>query len=217
MINQLMLRAKNFLSGENTGEGSQKDDYFYNRIFFRKIIAFYDAIFDHINNAAVLNTKETLQPFGLHFDISLKDIIKQSGKPKYLYNNKRDNNHKVAFYRATVNNLSVLMQLHFHNDSLFFIGLDISVGLLTENEKTEIINSIIRKYLSQPYHKGHNYPLIRDAHKNFVMIHDDINFNICYLHGRYVNHYNDLKQAILGDDIASEISKRMNENLYKAF
>jgi len=216
MINQLMLRAKNFLSGENTGEGSQKDDYFYNRIFFRKIIAFYDTIFEQINNATVLNTKETLQPFGLQFDITLKDIIKQSGKPKYLYNNKRDNNHKVAFYRATVNNLSVLMQLHFHHENLFFIGLDISAGLLTENEKINIINTIIRKYLSQPYSKGNAYPLIRDANKNFVLIHDDINFNICYLHGKYVNQYQELKLAILGEEILSP-SKRINENLYKAF
>ena len=73
--------------------------------------------------------------------------------------------------------------LQFYNNQLYFIGLDVIRRLIDENEKTEIINTVIQKYLNQPFVKGASYPLIQDQDKNSIVINDDINFSICYVAG----------------------------------
>jgi hypothetical protein len=61
--------------------------------------------------------------------------------------------------------------------------LDVSRSTSNEEEKTQIINTVIQKYLNKPFQTGEEYPVIEDKSGNFIIINDDINFSICYLDG----------------------------------
>ena len=179
MINQLVRRARKLIK-KTVSATDVRNDFYYNRIYFKRILLFFKAINDNekIDNAKCTDTE--ISPLGIKFGSTVTQVKKEMGKPKYSYDNEStSNNHRVLFYRRSFTDTGLLIQLQFYNNHLYFIGLDVIRRLIDENEKIEIINTVIQKYLNQPFVKGASYPLIQDQDKNSIVINDDINFSIC--------------------------------------
>lgn len=181
MINHIVRKARKLLNASFSA-AEVRNDYYFNRIYFRRITKLFK-----VHNSTEDLFKQTtaaISPLGLKFGSSLNSVAKDFGTPKYIYNNKNSShNHKVYFYRRSFTDISLLVQLQFYNNKLFFIGLDVIKRKMEEFEKIEIINTVIQKYLEEPHLKGKAYPIIQDSDKNLVIINDDINFSICYLAG----------------------------------
>lgn len=183
MIHQLVRNAKRIISTAVCAT-NQRNDYYHSRIYLRRMLRFFSACNEAQQYATLKYTDALIRPLALKFGASTSNIKKELGAPKYVYDDKNaTNNHVVYFYRRTFAEISLLVQVQFFNNELFFIGLDVVKRLIHENEKTEIINRVIEKYLNKPYQKGDPYPLIQDLDKNFIIINDDINFSICYPSG----------------------------------
>jgi hypothetical protein len=183
MIHQLVRNAKKIISTAISAT-DQRNDYYHSRIYFRRMLRFFSACNEAHQDGTIKYTDATISPLALKFGASTSSIKKELGAPKYVYDDRNSgNNHVVYFYRRTFADISLLVQVQFFNNELFFIGLDVVKRLIHDNEKTEIINTVIEKYLNKPYKKGEQYPLIQDPDKNFIIINDDINFSICYLSG----------------------------------
>ncbi len=163
---------------------NMRNDYYFNRIYFKRIIQFFKLVNDARQNSFAKLTDTEISPLGLKFGCSIHDVKKEMGKAKYVYDNENSqNNLKVLFYRRTFTDISLLVQLQFLNNQLYFIGLDVIRRLINDGEKSEIINTVIQKYLNKPFMIGDAYPLIQDSNQNTIIINDDINFSICYLSG----------------------------------
>lgn len=183
MILQIVRKAKKIIKS-TVSYADVRNDFYYNRIYFKRVLLFFKAINEGNKSANAKLTASEISPLGLKFGATVSQVKKQMGKPKYCYDNDNDtDNHKVLFYRRPFTDTSLLVQLQFYNNQLYFIGLDVIRRLIDEDEKIEIINSIIEKYLNKPFVQGEAYPLIQDANKNSVVINDDINFSICYVGG----------------------------------
>ncbi len=183
MINKLVRKARKIFK-KTVSLADQRNDYYYKRIYFKRILLFFKAINEGAKNENALLTSTEISPLGLKFGCTVNQVKKDMGKPKYSYDNENDiNNHQVLFYRRIFTDTSLLVQLQFYNNQLYFIGLDVIRRLIDENEKIGIINTVIQKYLNQPFVKGNMYPLIQDQDKNSIVINDDINFSICYVAG----------------------------------
>jgi hypothetical protein len=183
MINQLVRRASKIFK-KTVSATNVRNDFYYNRIYFKRILLFFKSINDCGKYEYAKLTDTDISPLGLKFGCSVNQVTKEMGKAKYSYDNENDvNNHRVLFYRQSFTDTSLLVQLQFYNNQLFFIGLDVLRRLIDENEKIEIINTVIQKYLNQPFKKGEVYPLIQDRNKNSIVINDDMNFSICYVGG----------------------------------
>ena len=183
MINQLVRRARKIFK-KTVSATEVRNDFYYKRIYFKRILLFFKAINDCGKKEDAKCTEAEISPLGLKFGFTVNQVKKELGKANYSYDNENDsNNHRVLFYRRSFTDFNLLVQLQFYNNRLFFIGLDVIRRLIDENEKIEIINSVIQKYLNQPFQQGEKYPLIQDRNKNSIVINDDINFSICYIGG----------------------------------
>lgn len=183
MINQLLRKAKKVFK-TTVSAADHRNDFYYKRIYFKRVLLFFKAINESAKNEEAVLTTTEISPLGLKFGCTVNQVKKEMGKPKYSYDNENDtHNHQVFFYRRTFTDTNLLVQLQFYNNQLYFIGLDVIRRLIDENEKIEIINSVIQKYLHQPFIKGEAYPIIKDQAKNSILINDDIYFGICYISG----------------------------------
>ncbi len=210
-----MLRSINRLIIKR-GSKSSRNHFYFNKIYFTRISLLYDLFKQKQEKGQVYETTELLQPLGLKFSSLYKDVLKVLDKPSYVYNNKQaDNNHKALLVRHTVSNINMLVQLQFHNEELFFIGLDLSKNIKTDIEKAEMINTIILKYLNKPFCMGDEFPVIQDKAGNFVMINDDVNFSICYFDGNHLHR--NIRRPKEGSSSAKETSKKDKESLFYAF
>jgi len=181
MINFVIHKINRYIASRS--DKASREDFYYSKIYFKRITVFYNIFSSKKADALVLLTEETINPLGLKFGSSYKEAIRQFNKPSFQYSNKKqDKNHKAVLIRHNINNIKLLVQLQFFNDALFFIGLDVS-SIRKEEEKTSIINTVIQKYLNKPFLTGDEYPIIEDKKGNFITINDDINFSICYLAG----------------------------------
>jgi hypothetical protein len=187
-------------------EKTTRDDFYYSKIYFKRIAGFYNIFGIKKQDSLISTTTETISPLGLKFGSSLSEATKNFKKASFIYNNKhKENNHKVVLIRHSIGKIKMLIQLQFFNNKLFFIGLDISGSISRQEEKTEVINTVIQKYINKPYLTGDEYPLIQDETGNFIIINDDINFSICYLDGhtpnvrKYIMEHeqNSLKQSVI--------------------
>lgn len=213
MINFVIRKINKYLASRS--EKSTRDDFYYSKIYFRRITVFYNVFTIKKRDALVSTTAETLNPLGLKFGMSYIDAVRQFNKPSFLYNNKKkEKNHKAVLIRHNINNIKLLVQLQFFNDHLFFIGLDVSRSINKEEEKTKIINTVIEKYLNKPYQTGDEYPVIEDKKGNFIIINDDINFSICYLAG---NMSQVRKYIMENEDSSSREMAKDKETMFYTF
>lgn len=183
MINQLVRKARKFLA-PSASPAQLRNDYYYNRIYFKRILHFFKTYKESQENAIIKLTIQPISPLGLRFGSSTESVKKALGTPKYVYDNgNKHNHHQVFFFRKSFTAISLLVQVQFYNDRAFFIGLDVVKRMIDEQEKSEILNTVIQKYLNEPFVPGNNYPVIQDEEGNFVVINNDVNFSICYLGG----------------------------------
>ena len=183
MINQFVRKARKMFKAASSAK-NVRSDYYYSRIYFKRMLQFFKSLNEAAANPVLKQTETAISPLGLKFGITVQQVKKEFGKEKYSYENGNGpHNHRVLFYRRSYSDISLLVQLQFYNNRLFFIGLDVIRRLINEDEKAEIINTVIQKYLHQPFTKGQAYPLISDPNNNLIIINDDINFSICYLPG----------------------------------
>jgi hypothetical protein len=182
MLSFVLRRVNKYLTSR--ADRSVRQDFYYSKIYFKRITIFYNIFAAKKRDALISTTSESISPLGLKFGSTYKQAVKQFTKPSFLYDNgKKNNNHKAVLIRHTISNIKLLVQLQFFNDKLFFIGLDVSRSINKEEEKSQIINTVIQKYLNKPFQMGDEYPIIEDKAVNFIIINDDINFSICYLDG----------------------------------
>ncbi|HEX8334082.1 MAG TPA: hypothetical protein VF622_15790 [Segetibacter sp.] len=182
MLSFVLRRVNKYLASR--ADRSVRQDFYYSKIYFKRITIFYNIFTAKKKDALISTTSESINPLGLKFGITYKQAVKQFNKPSFVYDNeKKDKNHKAVLIRHSINNIKLLVQLQFFNDKLFFIGLDVSRSINKEEEKSQVINTVIQKYLNKPFKTGDEYPIIEDQAGNFIIINDDINFSICYLDG----------------------------------
>ena len=214
MINFVLRKVNKLLAYR--AEKATRDDFYYSKIYFKRIAGFYNIFASKKQDALISTTKETISPLGLKFGFTVSEATKNFKKASFIYNNKqKENNHKAVLIRHSISNIKMLIQLQFFNNKLFFIGLDISGSISRPEDKTEIINTVIQKYLNQPYITGDEYPLIQDETGNFILVNDDINFSICYLDG----HSHNVRKFIMEHEqnsLKQSLSKN-KESLFYAF
>jgi hypothetical protein len=214
MISQLVRKAKNLLS-PSTSAANLRTDYYYNRIYFKRLLFFFRSYHEATSDVNLKFTTAQINPLGLQFGSSTQIVKKELGEPKYVFDNKNaTHHHQVFFFRKSFTDLNLLVQVQFYNNQLFFIGLDVTRRLIDENEKIEIINTVIQKYLKQPHVLGQTYPLIQDNNKNLIIINDEINFSICYLGGGIDLNKQDAISKAMEDVLKEKPDKR---SLFYAF
>ncbi len=182
MINQLIQKASKLLKVTNATV--EKNDFYFKRIYFKQVRRLFKSYNVNVQDKKVEFTHAQINPLGLNFGCSPASVRKELGTPRYMYDNgSNTHHHEVYFFRISFINLSLLVQVQFFNKQLFFIAIETVRSILDEHEKSEIINTVIQKYLNKPFVNGESYPLIKDIDQNFIEIHDDNNFSICYLGG----------------------------------
>ena len=194
-------------------EVATRNDFYYSKIYFKRIGFLYNIFNDRKKESKVCSTNEIIRPLTLQFGMKYADVIKLFRKPSFIYDNKNPNeNHKAVLVRHTIHHISMLVQFQFFNDQLFFIGLDVSRSIHRPQDKTEIINTVIQKYLNKPYVSGDEFPVIEDKEGDFIIINDDVNFAICYLSG----NLSEVRKYIAQQDASAEAPNK-KESLFYAF
>jgi hypothetical protein len=182
MLTFVLRKINKYLASR--ADKTTRIDFYHSKIYFKRLSVFYSTFAKKKKDCEVFTTSERISPFGLKFGNGYKQTLQQFRKPSFVYNNKKkEDNHKAVLIRHNIGEMKLLVQLQFFNDKLFFIGLDVSRSINKEEEKSQVINTVIQKYLNKPFIMGEAYPVIEDQAGNFIIINDDINFSICYLDG----------------------------------
>lgn len=173
-------------------------DYYFNRIFFKRINSFYDDVNKQVLNNQITNSYTQFCPIEkVQFGDSFKSIQNLLGKHKFSYsNNNPDNLVQVLFYRIAIETYYSFVQFQFYNDKLYFIGIDNAKTMPTEKEKLLILNSILKNQLQTPVIKISDFKTVQDANENFIYLNDEINFSICFLDKQYLNNREQLSIAL---------------------
>lgn len=209
-----MLRTLNRVLAKRSKK-SVRNLFYFNKIYFTRISFLYENFRQKKEKGLVCETSEPIQPLGLKFSSLYKDVLKEMDKPSYVYDNEQnEHNHKVLLIRETVSNISLLVQLQFYNQKLFFIALHISKN--TYVEKVDVINTVMQKYLNKPYKLGDEYPIIQDPSGNFVIINDDVSFSICYFDSGYSEFQKNINRPKESSSPV-ERSKKEKESMFYAF
>jgi hypothetical protein len=181
----LKKAASIFFNNEAPVFGSSyREELYHSRIFFKRIVLFYQDIQQKLIQNKVASTYEKMNPLGLYMGAKTIELSDEWNKPKYKFTN--GDNYEVQVHKLNISNLSMLVQLQFFEDKLFFISIGITNLLRNEAQKAEVINTIIRKYLYRPYQPGTEYPVIKDVNGNIILVDDDVHFTICYFDGKYL-------------------------------
>ncbi len=199
----LKKAASIFLNSSTPVFGSSyREELYHSRIFFKRIILFYQSINEKIDVKKLSFTYEKMNPLGLYIGVKTEELSDEWKKPKYKFSN--GNNYYVQVHKINIANLSMLVQLQFFEDKLFFISIGITNILRNEAQKAEVVNTIIRKYLYRPYQAGTEYPIIKDANGNIILVDDDVHFTICYFDGKYLaKGLEKLQQTLLSAAISN--------------
>lgn len=173
-------------------------DYYFNRIFFKRVISFYDDINYHISTNSIKTSTAEFNPLPkIQFGDSIKSVQGLLGKHKFSYSNhSTENLIQVLFYRIAIETFYSFVQLQFHNDKLYFIGIDNAKSMPSEKEKLLILNSIMKAQLPTSLNKISDYKTIQDANGHFIYLNDEINFSICFLDKQYLNNREQLSLAL---------------------
>lgn len=115
------------------------------------------------------------------FEATLKDTLRQLGKPLYRINNNRNiNSHEIIFYRFDLGGFRVTAQLHFLSN-YFFLGQYFYNGL-TLDKIAEIEGILSEKYIPGTTAQLNNI-LITDMRNNRIEICEDSHGLVQYISG----------------------------------
>ena len=131
------------------------------------------------------NSKE-INPYNLPFGSLIKKAKKRLGKPSFSLNNTTIiPKHEVLFYKTSINQFKLLIQIHFIDNKSFFICNQIySNDELLPQDKQKIVSLITKKYCNHPIEKNTNVTIkLMDKNKNLIYTNDDFSFYVYYLTG----------------------------------
>jgi len=118
-------------------------------------------------------------------EITHKILKAKSGIPSYiLWNNEYIPKHKVYYYREHIGLYKFLMQYHFIDNRFFFASNRISShNRLTQNDKSEIVGQLIKKYTGKekPVMKENFEIKLTDEEGNIIFTNDTVYYYINYL------------------------------------
>ncbi len=214
-MNRLINQTIKFFSAKKDPSNT-RDEFYLNRIYFKRLLFFFSSFKKSQQSSQIFFTSETLSPLGLKFGSAEKQVLAQMGTPSFTHHNQYAGELRTHIFRKKIANLSLLLQVQFYNDSLFFIAIDAAKTLKSDSDKTDILNTVIEKYLNKPFRLGDNYPIIQDGEGNFIIINDDVYFSICYLQGSQSNAQDFLKHLI-ENPLRKPKEKKEKESLFYTF
>ncbi|NOY51472.1 MAG: hypothetical protein GXO88_13040 [Chlorobi bacterium] len=150
-------------------------------------------------------------------NLSEKMIINAMENPVYIHDNSEViKGHRVLFYKEDVEFYRFLIQFHFIYNDFFFVSNKVSSsGMLSNNEKSKIVNQLKRKYLSDKPQKGDSFLLnLEDKNGSVLNTIDDVYFYVNYLSG--IELTNKLKQRY-SDFNADNPKPAFDESIDKYF
>jgi hypothetical protein len=163
-------------------KGPTKNSSFYHR---ENAIQNTDELKKVFEVMAPTKTKNKILFQGISLDnIFLKTIEKQFGEESsHLDRDEEIFGHKVYFYRKTVENYTLLMQLHFINEVFFMACTKISSesSLLTTKDKQKIILKLLN-----------HFPDIETTDNSFEYRFSDPDGNVIFTEDNvflYINYY----------------------------
>lgn len=163
-----------------------REEYYHEMLFFKRIIGFYRIIQQKQQTGELRTTIETINPFGLQLGDSLSAIESKWHKPLYTF--QLADKYKVVLYKTQVPGKSLYIQLQFFENALFFMAISNSTFLKTEEQKSDMVNATLLKYLSTHYYTTQPLPFIQDCAGNFILVDDDVHFSICFLHSKFTTN-----------------------------
>ncbi len=191
-----MLKMAGGLIGIDVKETSQKEVFYYNNIYFKRVISFYKQVQQKELHGRILLSPFSFHLLNLKFGDNFTAINNILGKPSFQM--EKGNTFKVAFYHVDVNDIDALMQLQFLNNKLYFAGFHFNIQFDSNTEKENIVNAVMGNHFSYPYKKEMDYPIVKDTNNNYALVNDETNFSICFLEHSYVEEkFNILERAIL--------------------
>jgi len=131
------------------------------------------------------NSKE-IKPYNLPFGLLVKKAKKRLGKPSFHLNNSAIiPKHEVLFYKTSINQFKLLIQIHFIDNKSFFICNQIySNDELQLQDKQKIVSLITEKYCNHPLKNNTTVSIkLMDKNKNLIYTNDEFSFYVYYLTG----------------------------------
>lgn len=140
---------------------------------------------EQIDGTLVTNTESEInfKKFSL-IGLTEKQIIAQMNQPIFINDNSVVlNGHKILFYKLDVDHYSFLVQFHFIDNQFFFVSNKVmSTGILSNKEKSKVVNQLKNKYLLNTAMEHDNFLLnLTDKNGSTLNIIDDVNFYVNYL------------------------------------
>ncbi len=170
-----------FRSGKK--KKSKKGLVFYERENLCQTVGELKKIIDKIEDPNHMTTQNPIEFHGNKLtDISEKVIISDFGDESFLLKPETIvENSKVYFFRLYSEHLKFLIQVHFQGGKFYFASTKVyGDALLSDNDKTKVINRIIKKYIPDADMSEFEFS-IKDPAGNILYTKDDVFFYINYL------------------------------------
>lgn len=195
---------------DNPEKAPTHGDWFYHtKLVSKKLIIYYQQIIKANNNSAVTKTGLTIELPELNWNTSIEELQNSWGKPRCAFNNtKTDNNIQVFFYRRDFVYENTLIQLQFYNGKLFYLGVEIGKGLMSEETKIKMLNTLLPNLITENFTTVQAIPLFTDTANNYFFVEDDINLNVCFMSNTFAN-----EQISILEDALKTKSTVLNEDL----
>ena len=90
-----------------------------------------------------------------------------------------------------------LIQVQFYNQQLFYLGIEVGRGLMSEETKLKMLSTLLPNIISENFKSVKSIPVFTDAANNYLFVEDDINLNVCFMSNAFANeHLNILEDAL---------------------
>ncbi len=179
VFNKLLFSAKR----ESRNYQNQRYDYYNQRSVLRTIKSLNDRITEVCNSEVDSLTEQSINPLGIDFGISSRELIKVYGKPRYRINGGLDKNHQILFYKLELGENTFLVQMHFYQGKMVYVKSVFDYLKSKSNTKFEVINAINAKYNIGIGDDENINKIIGDKNGNRMMIIDYGELGIQYFSG----------------------------------
>lgn len=198
MISKFFTWLGSFNDPNNKRNLEYRGDYYFNRIFFKRINSIYNQIQDQINSQQIDYSNQKFSPIEkISFGATYNAVQSLLGKHKFSYTNQnKENLIQVLFYRIAIDGFNSFVQFQFFNNQLYFLGIDNAKSMPSEKEKTLILNSLLKNILPAELTHSNQFKTIKDANGNYIYLNDEINFTICYLNQQFLQERENLNLGL---------------------
>lgn len=184
---------------DNPDKAPTHGDWFYHtKLVSKKLIIFYRKIIAANNNSTVFKTGLTIDLPELNWNISIEQLRNSWGKARCTFNNNSvENNIQVFFFRRNFVYENSLIQVQFYNQQLFYLGIEVGRGLMSEETKLKMLSTLLPNIITENFKSVKSIPVFTDAANNYLFVEDDINLNVCFMSNAFANeHLNILEDAL---------------------